>query len=136
MSLRRPDFKGGRSIKLADGQEWTIPVPEKFYRFAATSLGFTQFHKINGQLSPEFDAVWDAYEKSLDGVDLDFIRGSFQLMRFMLGLNYDLTDDQASELLEVTFSPDKNDPIREAFLAAARAIEVPKEVTDAGSILL
>jgi hypothetical protein len=130
--LRRPDFLGGRPVTLADGQEWTIPVPEiRLTRDRNTAEGFRLTFGFDGKPDEEFTRLQRQYDDNAGGARL---AAEMALFDYALGLNYELTDEQASAILSFSVGSGVNDPSREAIHEAIAGANVPKPSSD-GSIL-
>ena len=85
---RKPDAKGV-ATPLADGSEWRLAIPST--RADRPSL-----------TDPEVDDVWSSLHESLlldGGVSL---RETWTVARRLLLKNYDLSDEELGDLLEVT----------------------------------
>jgi hypothetical protein len=87
---RRPSFRDGVNIRLADGQFWTLPAPQKPSESRYESFG-TEYTDIIHALME----VNDRSEQRL---------GELALAIFLLGLNYSLSPSDYECLLG--FSPE------------------------------
>lgn len=96
LDLRRPDFDpNGVPIKLADGQNWTFPLPliELSPRFdgAEVTLGSST------SFGPDHDALIEAATKA-EGI-LDELKTTWALAASMLRRQYNLDNGQLGTLL-------------------------------------
>lgn len=102
-ALRRPEWTEGTKVRLCDGQEWTFPRPV---------IGFTPVRKDGvwtaEQRPPygdEFQAEKTAYlAMPRDTMDqyVAWVGKRINLAAELLYRNYDLTDDQLVELLDMS----------------------------------
>lgn len=103
-ALRRPDFRGGRAVTLADGQAWYIPCPE--VDLAPTFLDDGSLGDVMTQTTfgPEFDglvaAVPSARSQREEAVAM------IRLGHDLLGRNYDLRPADYGRLLRYRVSRD------------------------------
>jgi hypothetical protein len=104
VSRRRPDFRPGPSIRLADGWDWTIPAPPRVTAPEAEGFG------------PDYAATVAALESAEDRTER--LRAELALAIYLLSRNYDLTPDDLYALLG--FPPD--DPALAAMQAAFHRI--------------
>ena len=90
---RRPSFRDGVKIRLADNQIWTLPAPPKQSEAEAASFG-TEYIDI-------IQAFMDVND------DSERCRGELALAIYLLGYNYCLTPPDYESLLGFTSeSPD------------------------------
>jgi hypothetical protein len=83
-TARRPGFIEGVGVRLADGQEWFLPVRDRVVD------------------DPEYDAQLAAISEAEDRAEV--LRAELALTIFLLTRNYDLSADQLNLLL--SFRPD------------------------------
>jgi hypothetical protein len=126
-ALRKPEFDDGISIVLTDGQEWVFPRPVVRTRFSAhNDVGFQLVARVKGD--PSYGALYESWINAETG--LDSIKAEHALARALILNNYDLTDDQVSDLIQFSHKDDDDaDPegyrIREHILAVVRG-DTPK----------
>lgn len=87
---RRPGFREGAQIALADGQLWTIPAPPDPAFASEPPFG------------SEYRGLLHAIRESEDVAEAS--RAELALIIFLLRLNHDLKSDQLRSIL--TFRPD------------------------------
>lgn len=134
LALRRPTFLGGVPVTLADGQDWTIPVPEMRLRLDRTAPEGLQFcFGFGGEVDPEFSRLRREYE---DAEGLESLRIEMRLMDLSLSKNYELSDDAAATLLDFAVGKGIMDEAREAVLNVLWGIDVEKKHSSGGSDLL
>jgi len=95
VALRRPDFRPGIAIRLANGQAWTFPAP-------SASPGMAAEGDLSGRRSsrpdPEYEALIRAVLEAED--EIEGRRVELALAIYLLGQNYDLGPADYSRLLE------------------------------------
>jgi hypothetical protein len=84
-SRRRPDFRDGTRIRLADGQKWTLPAPPK------------PTERIVGPFPPQYDDLIQAVRESETASDRRL--AELALAIFLLGHNYRLSATDYEQLL-------------------------------------
>jgi hypothetical protein len=132
-SLRRPDFRQGEALILADGRAWTLPKPHIVWRPARGDDG-----KLTFVIRPQFARHGDPFsacdreyqalhDRLVEGDAGDRVAALLNLAAFLLRLNYDVSDDQLARLL--AFSPDDeaNVVMWSALLSVATGREREKE---------
>jgi hypothetical protein len=82
--FRRPDFLGGRFVRLADGRGWAFPGPSEIAA-AGQTLGAEVMALLVGIAEAEDEA--------------DRLRGELALAIRLLAINYDLSSADYSRLL-------------------------------------
>ena len=96
-ALRRPGFKAGVWVKLADGQEWGFPKPRLILKpkIADGSID------IGGgpTFGPEFDDKLEVLLGVRDAEPAERLRVKFELAVRLLATNYDLKPDDFGELI-------------------------------------
>ena len=83
-AARRADFVEGASVRLADGQIWTLP------------------ERLAEAPDPDYDAILNAVFETENATDR--LRAELALTIFLLGRNYHLTPDDFQAILG--FGPD------------------------------
>lgn len=110
VTSRRPGFLGGVSIALCDGQEWSFPVCKSRYvkdSTRPTGIRGIFVPPVNEHITTEaYKALVDAEFKAESGVDV--IRSQLDIAYALLQINYDLTDDQISELIQFVYGDDSD----------------------------
>jgi hypothetical protein len=94
---RRPTFTQGSAVQLADGQSWTFPKARIQFRPRildghAEVMGGSRF-------GPEFDGDMDILFGVVEAEPVDRLRAKFQMAVRLLLANYDLSDDEISNLI-------------------------------------
>ena len=84
-SIRCPGFREGRTIRLADGQMWTLPAPPR----ASES--------ITSLFGSEYPGLIQAILEAEDGSEQRLAELAFAI--FLLGQNYSLSASDYSQLL-------------------------------------
>jgi hypothetical protein len=87
-SSRRSSFRGGRQIRLADGQTWILPAPLKASEWKTVPFGSEYMDIIKAMLQAE-----DSYEQHL---------AEMAFAIFLLGHNYCLSAGDYEQLLGST----------------------------------
>jgi hypothetical protein len=93
-SLRRPGFRPGTPIRLADGQEWVFPGPGEL---SAPEGGRTAGEPA-GAADPAYGGLIDALCEAED--EPDRLRAELALGIFLLGCNYALGPGDYQRLLQ------------------------------------
>lgn len=101
--LRRPDFREGCPVVLADGQVWSVPQPVVRWLPGRSKAGFRTVVSINEQTS-DYDELLTQWEDSTNSRGR--INAIFGMAAKLLRANYDLTDDQIDEILVFGATPD------------------------------
>ena len=83
-NVRRPDFRGGRPIRLADGQEWRLPGPRELAH-------------ATGRDRDDVVATLSMIAEAED--ETERLRAELALAIQLLSLNYDLIPGDYSPLL-------------------------------------
>lgn len=104
-SLRRPNFRTGVEVRLADGQSWTFPAPPE-------SSGDCPAGVDGLRTDPQYRAIVGAILEAEDRDDR--LRAELALAIYLLGRNYRLGAAEYGRLLE--YRP--GDPALEAMQAA------------------
>ena len=113
---RRPDFQGGRPVRLADGQFWYFPLPVMHLapvRLPSGQLGA----EAATQFGPDFDRLLD--ELAAAETAVQEAPALFGVAADLLGRNYDLTGDQLRSLVQYRLHPDGPGPAMEEILRIA-----------------
>lgn len=104
LSVRRPDWIGGVWVILSDGQPWAFPRPRA--RSDASRVGALAW-TVEGRHDPGFGATFEALVAGLpdptagDPANVGFFTA---LAGQLLLRNYDLSPDQAGQLLAAGFT--------------------------------
>jgi hypothetical protein len=97
-SLRKPTFTEGHWTELSDGQKYSFPKPRIKFRpkFVDGKV------EIGGgaTFGPEYDANLDILLGAVQVDGAERLRVKFEVAARLLRANYDLTDEQVSDLLE------------------------------------
>jgi hypothetical protein len=107
---RRPDFRGGVPVTLADGQEWYLPRPRKLFVADDSEAGF----RLRWDLGDEYGRLFEA-ARSIATFE-DMVRAEFALAKYLLRLNYDLDAAALGRLLVFDYADDP-DPALERLRA-------------------
>lgn len=116
--LRRPDFRGGVPVLMADGQEWFLPQPALMV--AATDDGFTLTSDLGGEFDASVNRMQDA------GTDYELFKAFCDLARHMLAINYDLPPGLVTRIVRVSRKDFVRDDIVAAVTAIAQGFDAPK----------
>jgi hypothetical protein len=104
--VRRAEFSEGRKIRLADGQEWTVPKP--WLRFYAKRGNDGKIGLGGGMTwGSDYNVLLDEYAESGDDDFYERLTVQFRMASLLLLQNYDLTDKQLESLL--VLEPDNED---------------------------
>jgi hypothetical protein len=117
-ALRRPGFRDDVRVRLADGQEWSLPKPRVKLSRRTGQDGSRRLVET-AELGPDYAGHLEAYEEACESGEGAAL-AMFDLAAALLRENYTLTDQQADTLLE--FRPDdpENDVLWGAILSTAR----------------
>ena len=132
-ALRRPTFKEGWRVKLADGQEWSLPRPVIRWKPVAGINGQLVDSMVTFRLdgSNRFSSLVHEYEELADRADstnVDYVNWEIRMATELLLANYDLTIDQIGELIQFAYGDDaeESDPegarMRRECMMVARGI--------------
>jgi hypothetical protein len=96
-SLRKPGFVEGCKVRLADGQERTLPKPKLRFKPKIIDGRF----EISGgpSFGPEFDDKLDILFGITDADPSERLRTKFELAVKLLAANYELEPDNFAELV-------------------------------------
>lgn len=94
---RRPDFRGGIGVVMADGVEWFVPRPRVLLTLDDTESGITS----SFDLGPEYQALHESVREG------SALTGLMKMFAYLLRLNYDL-DTTAVQSLVVVSTPGGN----------------------------
>jgi hypothetical protein len=131
---RRPDFRGGRPVVMADGQEWSLARPRVRFVPADNDAGFVTY----------LDGPGDGYNELLDrrlAVQADpgatlaaLIPLDLEIGKRLLLANYDLTTAELGQVLQLGYDPDDADGARilDEVLAVAFGQLAPKPSAGGG----
>lgn len=126
-TLRRASFVEGQWTELADGQKWCFPRPR--IKFKPVFVDGKVDVGGGPSFGPEFDPSMDILFGIVDVDPLEKIRVKFEMAVRLLRVNYDLTDEHLSGLLEL----DPSDPAsmeRFAQLGQIFLGQAPKQLAD------
>lgn len=123
VALRRPGYRGGEKILLADGQYWSFPKPMISFAPDDTEQGY----RVYLELGDGFDARMATMEAAKGGA---FIGAQLGVARYLLCLNYDLTLAQVQRLIRFRYEEDAEDATRAAIMDVARGLDAPKPPGD------
>lgn len=110
---RRPDFKPGVSVRLADGQFWILPVPA---RCAAADPSIDATPEISSYRT--YELLLEAITEAVD--DSDQFLAELALAIELLGTNYALGHEDYRSLL--TFDP--LDPARSSLRTDLHSVAI------------
>lgn len=124
-ALRRPGFKEGTPVVLADGQAWHLRRPVVRFVPSDSDVGFRACLSL--ARGDGYDALLTAWQSAAEAAREDesasarAVAAELALGRAVLTANYDLTTEQLAELLQFGFDPDDEEAfrIRSEVLAAA-----------------
>lgn len=99
-ALRRPEFRDGTQVRLADGQLWTLPRPR--LRIRPLRNAETGRIEVGGgsRYGSEFDAVFDELVECPPDDQLARWGLQFELTAILLQQNYHLADGDLADLLD------------------------------------
>ncbi|RUL84203.1 hypothetical protein [Tautonia sociabilis] len=106
--MRRPGFRSGLSVILADGQRWTLPLPAEADR-----------EEIPAPVEEHIRAILEMIREAEDRAEL--LRAELALGIHLLSINYRLGPEQYQELLSFERSSPMRETSQEAFHRAALA---------------
>ncbi len=95
-SLRSARFRFGQAITLEDGQDWHFPTPRVLFR-PSFATGRVSESTPATDLGDDFNHALDALESS-ENDNRSFLSRMFELAAIMMRYNYNITDDQLTEL--------------------------------------
>jgi hypothetical protein len=101
---RRPDFRGGVPVRMADGQDWTLPRPRVRFVPDDGPEGFRVYLTGPGDDYADLLAATDA-PPDVGGM----IRADMALARRLVTTNYDLTGDELVAIVQLGYDSE-NDP--------------------------
>jgi hypothetical protein len=95
--LRKPTFSEGHAVTLADGQKWTFPKP----RILLVPKIVNGKVEIGGgaTFGPEYDDQLDALFGTREVDPAERLRLQFEVAVRLLQSNYDLCDEEVSQLI-------------------------------------
>jgi hypothetical protein len=100
-SLRKPSFRQGRPIQLADGQTWTVPAPPRGSEWKAMPFGAEYTDLIRAILEAE------------DGSEQGLAELAFAIL--LLGYNYHLAPADYERILGAVPTPFDSRHWRDSF---------------------
>lgn len=128
--LRRPDFRGGEAVTMADGQDWFLPRPIITITATEDSIGFAQ----RADLGDDFDALIAELEDA--ATDRALFAAFCKIAAYLLRVNYDLPPGAVGRLVRFERSRFADDPMTEAVRRIARGYEGGPKPGGDGSDLL
>jgi hypothetical protein len=96
-ALRKPGFRDGPKVTLADGQEWVFPKPR--IRFKPRIVDGRVEIGGGPSFGPEFDLKLDVLFGVAQADPAERLRVKFEVAVRLLAANYDLKPDDFAELL-------------------------------------
>ena len=96
VALRRPDFREGAPVVMADGQTWQLARPLMRFVPADNDTGFEVRCRLDDDGA--FGTAFAAYEAAEAGADV--IKTGLALGRALLLANYSLTPGQLADVLQ------------------------------------
>lgn len=123
-ALRRPGFRPGRPVTLADGQDWNLPCPEVVIVPTFESDG-TMGVEYRADLGPDFDR--DLATLLGATTTLDEAAALLRVGVDLLRINYDLAPADFPTLLRYRVGGEATDPTLAAIylIATGRAGATP-----------
>ena len=124
-ALRRPDFRGGSPVTMADGQEWFLPRPRILWQADDSEAGVSH--------------AWDVsdYEdrlKAIDEAETGILRrgAEAKLFAMLLRLNYTLDTASLGRVLQFSLDPEqvRLRAVYDDLWAALGGEDVPKPTPD------
>lgn len=124
-ALRRPEFRPGRTLTLADGQEWTLPCPDVSLIPATDPSGAIDI-AYQSDFGEEFDRKLDDLDKarSIREEAIVLIKLGVDLLR----INYDLAPADFPRLLRCRLDSDGVNPTLTAIYLIATGRDKPSAV--------
>jgi hypothetical protein len=120
-ALRKPTFSEGYKVTLADGQEWTFPKPRIRFR---PRIGPDGRVEVGGgpSFGPEYDQQMDVLFGVVEAEPIERLRVKFEIAVRLLRANYELSDLDLGELLELEPGDAANDERWEQITRVVMAI--------------
>jgi hypothetical protein len=110
-SLRRPGFRSGHLVTLADGQQWGFRRLGPLWVISDVDV------EVVFDVPREQQALLEAIDAAHQGDDLmAVVRAEMRLFAFMVRQNYELPTGAISQLIRVDYREPGTDPIRRALL--------------------
>jgi hypothetical protein len=105
--LRKPTFSEGHTVTLADGQKWTFPKP----RIRLVPKIVDGKVEIGGgaTFGPEYDDRLDALFGTREVDPTERLRLQFEVAVRLLQSNYDLRDEDVSQLIVLELGDQASD---------------------------
>lgn len=127
-ALRRDTFSEGYEVELWDKQMWTLPKPRLKFRPILGDDGSVSPGCKSG-FGPEYDEKLDILNCVVEANNWDYLTVAFEVLVRLLLANYDLTQQDVSDL--IMFDPEDEDN-QEQWKPIIRAIRglVPKPTPD------
>lgn len=122
-ALRRPTFRPGHKIRLADGQEWQFPPLRVVWRLNDTEDGLLAEFDLPAEHRALLEAV-DAARDAGDGQGL--MLAELRLFAYLARLNYELDRPAVDRLFRIAYGPGSSPEdfaMRDALLAVATGNE-------------
>jgi len=113
-ACRRPTFREGVPVVLADGQSWQLRRPMVRFVPSDNEAGYETCLELSG--SDGFGDLLESYEELMDGsrqiTIAEAARRELALGRAILVANYDLTLRQVGQLLKFSYDEDDEEGSR------------------------
>jgi hypothetical protein len=131
---RRPDFRGGRPVVMADGQEWFLARPRVRFVPADNDIGFEVVLSGPGDGYNELIERRVALRADPNATLLDLIPLDLEIGRRLLTANYDLTTAEVARVLQFGYDPEdrEGERILDDVLAVAFGQLAPKPSAGGG----
>jgi hypothetical protein len=110
---RRPDFREGTTVRLADGQDWVFPDPVR------ASHGASRAGSAAAAFGPEYVEILSGLDEVQGDEPEEILRAELALAIALLSRNYTLRGDEFLELLGRTPADPALRPVYEAIHAVA-----------------
>jgi hypothetical protein len=99
-ALRTPGWRDGEPVVFADGTLLTVPTPSAVF----VPDDSTEEFKVTWNLGPEFESLMTAWDNAPNGKER--IKFEFRVYRYLIGLNYQLSDEDFANLCQIAFQGD------------------------------
>jgi hypothetical protein len=118
--LRRADFRGGTPVTMADGQDWTLPLPVITITATDDAIGFAD----ESDIGRDFDALLREMEDAR--TDRDLFSAFCRVARTLLLINYDLPPGTIGRLVRFPKGAFWDDPVVQAVIRVSHGLGGPK----------
>lgn len=136
--LRRPDFRPGTPVVLADGQAWHLRRPLIwFVPDDGNPSGFRMCLEV--EQNDDYQGLMDSLREGSDAIETEGREGQFKFIRAELAIgkrlllaNYDLSPEQVAVLMRFGYDKEGNPEgyrIRDEVMAVAEGLG-PKQSPD------